>query len=375
MLQPKQNPIATEAETRLPLFDELRGLAIIGVIAIHAAVHDVGSIGRAADYWFLVFQTMLSRFAVPSFLIISGFFISYKEQVGLRTNIKDNMIRRILRVAKPYIIWSSLYFLLFLLTGVQFSRSPAIIFFEQLLTGSVVLHLYFLVLIIQLYSLSYLGFMKHGRAGKVTLLLAAAAFLAFTIPSYFLTIDTAALAESKACYYFKAFERSLFPRWLLFFMLGRWMGAHWNEISNYSMKHRRLLSFCVVSSFVLCGLDFYCLRLWSGKAQILPPDWMISCLLFGSLFTIWFLTLPVHTNLALNWLAKLGKVSFGVYLLHEPFLSLLMRSNFWHSHTSVLYNAFLRQSASILAGLGASLFILAFLKRSLPKRAKRYILG
>jgi probable poly-beta-1,6-N-acetyl-D-glucosamine export protein len=375
MLLPKQNPIPSEAETRLPLFDELRGLAIIGVIAIHAAVHDVGRIGSSVDYWFLVFQTMLSRFAVPSFLIISGFFVSYKEQVGLQTNIKDNMVRRIIRVVIPYVIWSSLYFLLFLLSGVQFSRTPAIIFLEQLLTGSVALHLFFLILIIQLYALSYFGFMRHGRVGKVTLLLAVVAFLCFTMPSYLLTIDTVAMTESKVWYYFKAFERALFPRWLLFFMLGRWMGVHWNEISNFSIKHRRLLSLGVFSSIGLCGLDFYCLRLWSGKAQVLPPDWMISCLLFGSLFTIWFLTQPRHTNLVLNWLAKLGRVSFGVYLLHEPFLSLLMSSSVWLSYTNVLSSVLLRQAVSILAGLGTSILILALIQSSLPKRARRYMLG
>jgi probable poly-beta-1,6-N-acetyl-D-glucosamine export protein len=369
--------MAMKAESRLPLFDELRGLAIIGVIAIHAAVHDVGGISTPSDYWLLVVQTMLSRFAVPSFLIISGLFVSYKEQASQQVVIKSSMIRRIQRVVFPYIIWSSLYFLFFLLNGVQYSRNPAIIFFEQLLTGSVVLHLYFLVLIIQMYVLSYFGFMKNGRAGKVTMLLVVAAFLAFTIPSYILSIDATVLTGKwvRAGYYFTAFERSLFPRWLLFFMLGRWMGIHWNEVKNFSMRHRRLLSLSVVASLILCGLDFYCLRLWSGNIHLLPPDWMISCFLFGSFFAIWFLTLPVHANLVFEWLGKLGTVSFGVYLLHEPLLSMIMRSTYWHSFAGVLANAFLRQSAAIPVGLGVSIVILVVLQRFLPTRVKRYVFG
>lgn len=357
------------------MFDELRGLAIIGVIAIHTAAHDVGNIATSANYWLLVTQTMLSRFAVPSFLIISGFFVSYKEQLSLHGKLKDTIIRRIQRVVFPYIIWSSLYFLIFLFIGVRFSRNPVIIFFEQLLTGSVVLHLYFLVLIIQLYILSYFGFMKKGHAGKVIMILAVIAFLAFTIPSYLLTIDATALAGAKAGYYFKAFERSFFPRWLLFFMLGRWMGIHWNIIKSFSLNHRGVLSLSLLMSLLLCCLDFYCLRFWSGNQLLLPPDWMISCFLFGSLFPIWFLTLRIHANLMLEWLGKLGAASFGVYLLHEPFLSLLMSSNFWQLNTGFLSNAFVRQSIAILAGLGIPLVILAILQRSLPTRVRRYVLG
>lgn len=357
------------------MFDELRGIAIIGVIVIHAAAHDVGSIATSVDYWLLVIQTMLSRFAVPSFLIISGFFVSYKEQSSLRVKLKDTMIRRIQRVGFPYIIWSSLYFLIFLFIGVQFSRNPAIIFVEQLLTGSVVLHLYFLVLIIQLFVLSYFGFMKNGHVGKVTMILALAAFLVFTIPSYLLTIDATALVGTKAGYYFKAFERSFFPRWLLFFMLGRWMGIHWNIIKSFSLNHRGVLSLGLLVSLLLCSLDFYFLRFWSGNQLLLPPDWMISCFLFGSLFTIWFLTLRIHTTIMLKWLGKLGAVSFGVFLLHEPFLSLLMSSEFWQSNTKILANTFLRQIIAILMGLGTPLVILAILQRLLPTRIKRYVLG
>jgi len=317
---------------------------------------------------------MLSRFAVPSFLIISGFLVSYKESER-REKLKNNLIRRMHRIAWPYIIWSSLYFFIPLLMGVQFSRNPAVIFFEKLITGSVVLHLYFLVLILQMYGLSYYGFMKNGHAGKIVFFAAVAAFIAFVIPSYLLAIDATALTETKVGYYFKVFERSFFPRWLLFFMFGRWVGANWSAIKNFSVEKRKLLLLALCLSFVLCWLDFFSLRFWSGNQHLLPPDWMVSCVLFGSFFSIWFLTLRVHPNLMLEGLAKLGGVSFGVYLLHEPFLSLLMASDFWKSYIGVLSSACIRQSVAILAGLSASIFIFSVLQYSLPTRVKRYVLG
>jgi len=35
------------------MFDELRGLSIIGVIAIHAAAHDISRISTLVEYWLL----------------------------------------------------------------------------------------------------------------------------------------------------------------------------------------------------------------------------------------------------------------------------------------------------------------------------------
>lgn len=362
-------------ESRIPLFDELRGIAIIGVIAIHSATHDVNSISTSAAYGWLVIQTMLGRFAVPCFLIISGYFVSYKEQIGLQKKLESNLIRRIQRVLPPYILWSSIYFLLLFLMGVQFSRHPALIFLEQLLTGTVALHLFFLVLIMQMYVLSWFGFMKNGCAEKRTVLFAAIAFLAFTLPSYLFINDALSLSGSKASYYFKAYERSLFPRWLLFFMFGRWMGAHWLSVKDLATSHRQLLSFCVFGSLALSMVDFYCLRLWSGNSNLLPPDWMISNVFFGPFVAIWFLTSQARDSFVIRWLGKLGAVSFGVYLLHEPFLSLLMRSHIWQSKAGILSYTLIFQPASILAGLGVSLITIAVLQHVLPERIRRYLLG
>lgn len=359
---------------RCQIFDELRGLAIIGVIAIHAASHDAEKVVTTAQYWVLVIQTLLGRFAVPSFLIISGFFVSYKERVCGEFSVRNMMIGRIQRVFPPYLIWSGIFFLLMFLGGNGFSRHPVVIFVGRLLTGTNYFHLYFIVLIIQMYLLTYFGFMRNGRASRVTVMMAAAAFLVCTLPSYWITIDGSALDGSAAGYYFRAYERSLFPRWLPFFMLGRWLGARWEEVNGLVAQHRGVVSLLLMSSLVLCLLDFLFLRWLRNGECLLPPDWMVSCALFGSSFTIWFLTIQRRAGAVRGVMARLGLVSFGVYLLHEPALTLLMR---WFAGpqgggaSSLIY----RQAVSILAGLVVSLIMVRIIQGVLPEKFKRYVLG
>lgn len=366
--------MTTRPQERWPVFDELRGLAIVGVIAIHAASHDAGKVATTAHYWMLAAQTMLGRFAVPSFLIISGFFVSYYESGG-GDDIRNMMFRRLQRVVPPYLVWSSVYFLMFLPEGVHLARQPGVIFLERLVTGTNYYHLYFIVLVIQMYLLTFCGFMRNGHAGKVTVIAAAAAFLAFTLPSYVLSTDASALGGSPAGYYFRAYERSLFPRWLPFFMLGRWLGAHWDRVNDSAGRHRGLVLLVTLGSLALCVLEFLCLRGFSGNERLLPPDWMVSCALFGSSFAIWFLTIQRPAGPVRTALAGLGLVSFGVYLLHEPALTLLMRFLAGSAVVGFLENPVLRQVVSILTGLAASLVAAGLLRRALPGKLRRYVLG
>lgn len=366
--------MTTRPQERWPAFDELRGLAIIGVIAIHAASHDAEKAATSAQYWALAAQTMLGRFAVPSFLIISGFFVSYKERSGA-DDIRNMMVRRLQRVVPPYLIWSSVYFLLFLPGGGHLARPPVVIFLERLITGTNFYHLYFIVLVIQLYLLTSCGFMRNGHAGKATVIAAVAAFLVFTLPSYLLPSDASALGGSTAGYYFRAYERSLFPRWLPFFMLGRWLGARWDKVNDYAGRRRRLMLLVMLGSLALCVLDFLCLRRFSGNERLLPPDWMVSCALFGSSFAIWFLTIQRPAGVVRTALARLGLVSFGVYLLHEPALTLFTRYLTGPPVAGFLDNSFLRQGVSVLAGLTASLVFVGLLHRAFPGKLRRYVLG
>ena len=55
--------------------DNLRGLCLLGVIAIH-----VGSISLSSNsFWFYTLLEVLSRYSVPAFFFVSGFGLFSKD--------------------------------------------------------------------------------------------------------------------------------------------------------------------------------------------------------------------------------------------------------------------------------------------------------
>ncbi|MBK8805442.1 MAG: acyltransferase [Bacteroidales bacterium] len=96
---------------RIVYFDFLRGIAIIGVVAIHSS--GVGY--EYDDSSFNFIGTMAWRqfinFSVPLFLTISGFFASKKEITNKQDYYRFLKIQ-LPRVLIPFFIWSLLYSIL-----------------------------------------------------------------------------------------------------------------------------------------------------------------------------------------------------------------------------------------------------------------------
>jgi len=119
----------------------VRGVCILGVILIHVA-NGSTQFGQSVPLaHMLIFVNCLSRFAVPIFIILSGFYLSLNpknEQAApfYRRTLKFLLI--------PYVSYSILYSMF------EFHKtSNAIIIIRDLLIANS--HLWFIVLILQLY--------------------------------------------------------------------------------------------------------------------------------------------------------------------------------------------------------------------------------
>ena len=95
------------AKTREDKWQILRGLCIISVVLIHCDCGVVDSFpNTSSEFIFWVIIRCIINFAVPSFIFMTGYFISpEKIELGYIQYLKS----RIGRLLVPYVIWSLIY--------------------------------------------------------------------------------------------------------------------------------------------------------------------------------------------------------------------------------------------------------------------------
>lgn len=135
---------------RIESLDIYRGAAILAVVAIHVFGHFLHVVTVNSRAWIaLAFTNRALQFAVPAFLLLSA-LLNLRPLLDGRP-LGAWMGRRLQRALWPYVVWS-LIFLLIARWGRLETLTPALVW-NRLLTGNAYYHLYFLLLIAQMYLL------------------------------------------------------------------------------------------------------------------------------------------------------------------------------------------------------------------------------
>jgi surface polysaccharide O-acyltransferase-like enzyme len=131
----------------------LRVLATFGVIFLHTTadiLYQYGSIAEI-DWWIGNIYDSSVRFCVPVFLMISGALILSKTY----ENLKEYLIKRVLRVLLPFLFWSAIYIAIDifgkLFKGEQMTFSEILSLTFLKLKNGASFHLWYIYLIIGLY--------------------------------------------------------------------------------------------------------------------------------------------------------------------------------------------------------------------------------
>lgn len=138
---------------RIPEMDMIRATSTIAVVLIHlSAAPLLVTLKDGATTSFYLFLNVAARFAVPTFIMLSGMGLALsKRREGYFSFIK----RRVRKVVVPYILWSAVYSCTWdEQIGVFHPSIPSFSkLILDLLTGRACYHLYFVVIIVQLYLL------------------------------------------------------------------------------------------------------------------------------------------------------------------------------------------------------------------------------
>lgn len=295
---------------RLIEYDLLRIIAALAVIVIHVtARYDLGSS-------LLVFVgNQATRNAVPMFIIMSGFVLYFADQHRWLP-VQLFLSRRFGRVLNPYIIWTIIYVLATAFFYRQFWpnwQAFAISLAKHLMFGTGFFHLYFLIIIFQLYLLyPLLRIWLKKHSGSLLLL----SFILTLTGQTFVYLSELKLITLP---YLGFLYCTLFPLWLFYFVLGMFMAAHTRQMENLVRGREWLLGILTLFSLGLLLADSYYTRVYIA----IKP----SLILYTVLAHFFLYSLALHWKEwfkrwegSIRWLAD---QSFLVYLSHPLVLSIL----------------------------------------------------
>ena len=134
---------------RITQLDFVRVVLMLGVITIHVCstyifVESRLSIGNLNLAFYL---NQASRFSVPGFILLSGLSLNLSKRKEPWRKFYTGRVKKILI---PYLLWYTIYFLWYVITNDGAGLSAGW-FVKGVFTGATAPHLYFIVIILQLY--------------------------------------------------------------------------------------------------------------------------------------------------------------------------------------------------------------------------------
>ncbi len=297
-----------ESRPRVVELDVLRGAAILAVVLVHVAGRGY-YLSQAGMVRNLVVDAT-GRFCVPAFLFASGAGIAYANRC--RTSWFASFLgRHLLWIGVPYLVWSGLGIVVHRVTDVS-----QIVY--QLLTGSAIYHLYFVVLIFEFYFLSPLIMRLCQRWPMTTLGAAVLGNVAVvTVLAYF----PAAVSEQWTACLASYLNPAL---WFLFFTAGMVAGLNVAGLRRVLSGISPALALWIVVAAGLIAASEQCAIYASRGWPVVffrPGNLLYSFAAIGFLWRVsgW---LSVRVQ---RCIVALGRYSFGIYLVHPVILALVYR--------------------------------------------------
>ncbi|WP_244987697.1 acyltransferase [Methanoculleus chikugoensis] len=335
----------------------MRGVAALAVIAVHVSMNYTRIPAVNLLALLDVFIYISAHFAVPVFIFVSGWVLAARYAGDYSPG--EFYRRRAKTILPPYLFFTALYLLVAVEGTIGFSGVPSLErVVEALLLGNAAYHLWFFVLIIQLYLLFPLiirGYDFFDRAG-------ASLFLLLSL--FIIQILWNAGAHIAGAYlgleWYTVLIR-LFPSHLLYFALGVHVARHTDDCRSALRS--------VPPGLVLVAAG--------AGALLLGGIWIASVIRYGSLagttlavLCIYRILEPLYyvpviavlilaawrlegtDGLSAAAARSFGEHSYGIYLVHP--LVIAAAASLWASLTGLAWADWPTYPAVFIAAVLAS---------------------
>lgn len=294
---------------RLQEYDILRVIAVFSVIAIHITASYV----LTSPLAYLCNQIV--RFSVPLFIIMSGFLLYYADYKNGFIPVGIFYRKRFTKVLWPYLIWTFFYVAFSqLISGAAINwGSFLLVLAKHLLLGTGSYHLYFLLIIFQLYLIYPLLRKWLNSYPAPTLAISFLLTLICQTALYLDMLHIIVLPRELLPVYLVAF-----PVWLLFFVLGMYI-AEKKENWEKALRTR------VFSLFLIWLISLAILLLDSKITGSFGASIRPSVILYTISSYFFFYVIALRgRNIKSQILSWLAKQSFIIFLMHPFFLAVLV---------------------------------------------------
>ncbi|ASK62136.1 acyltransferase [Virgibacillus phasianinus] len=326
-----------------------RAFAIIAVLVVHATSSGVTTIPRDSLLFPVYnFLNIAGKLGTPTFIMLSSFvlFYNYYPRVTNWMLMKKFYIKRLKFILVPYIIFSSIYFVIKWYIYYDYpSLSFALNKFLTLLAlGKAHPHLYFVFISVQLYILFPLLLITFK---KLPFLRKNAIWIGILMQWIWVILNKN--------YFHITLKGSISLSYLSFYFVGAYLGIYYFEIRekmrNRSYKDRIMVPILIGYGAMVIGYTgfMYLVRVkaYDEVAVLLPHivtsylyefTWANNALLAG--LVLFYLAHAANKRFSSHTKAlfmEIGATSFGIYLIHPLFL--MMFRGFLSTGSPLLYHS------------------------------------
>ncbi|MEZ2718766.1 acyltransferase [Niallia circulans] len=313
--------------------DILRGLAIIGVIIIHVTSTSMDYASRDSLLEFSsLFLNQISRFAVPTFFLLSGLGLSISNKNQLSNGYFIFLKKRISKIILLYIGWTLIYFIL---TSDSLSIN---ILVKNIVFGTGYYHLYYVPLIIICYIIYPLILrMCQSIVGIIFLLVMT--LLSQLSNEFFGTL----ILDNKL---------NIF-NWIFYFGLGIWFANKFDLKLSTLKSHSKIIISSTIVIFIGVFIESYLLVEKIGKAQA-TTSMRPSIILLSISFVCMIICIKKYNVFFKNLILKFSNLSYGIYLSHALFLTIFIKI---YARLGLSLNSFLFVITSLLFVIVISMIV------------------